>query len=309
MTSQQKTIWHNGALIPFQDAKVHVLSHGLHYGSSVFEGIRAYATPKGPCVFRLHEHMERLFDSARIYRMLPPYDCKTLTEACCEVVSANGYESAYIRPLIYRGFGKLGLVPSPDTPIEVAIAALEWGTYLGEGALERGVDVCVSSWTRLRANTMPTMAKAGGNYMSSQLIATEAKRNGFHEAIALDANGYVSEGPGENVFVVRKGVLYTPPITASILPGITRDTIITLARSLGYEVREENMVREALYLADELFFTGTAAEITPVRSVDGITVGAGKRGPVTEQLQKTFFGLFSGETPDQWHWLTPVHTP
>jgi branched-chain amino acid aminotransferase len=306
MNAEQKTIWHNGAWVPFKDAKVHVLSHALHYGSSVFEGIRAYATPKGPCVFRLDEHIERLFDSARIYRMVPAYDFNTLKQACCDVVRMNGFQSAYIRPLIYRGFGKLGLVPSPDTPIEVAIAALEWGTYLGEGALERGVDVCVSSWTRLRANTMPTMAKAGGNYMSSQLIATEAKRNGFHEAIALDANGHVSEGPGENVFVIRKGVLYTPPLTASILPGITRDTVITLAQSLGFQVREENMVREALYLADELFFTGTAAEITPVRSVDGIVIGAGKRGPITEKLQKAFFGLFSGETPDTWGWLTPV---
>jgi branched-chain amino acid aminotransferase len=224
-------------------------------------------------------------------------------------VRVNEMKSAYLRPVIYRGFGNLGLVPSPNTPIEVAVAAVEWGTYLGEGALERGVDTCVSSWTRLAPNTMPTLAKAGGNYLSSQLIALEAKRHGYAEAIALDTQGYVSEGPGENIFLVRNGVISTPPVTASILDGITRHSIITLARDLGYDVREENILREALYVADEIFFTGTAAEITPVRSVDGLQVGEGRRGPVTAKLQSTFFGLFNGETPDKHHWLTPVAKP
>jgi branched-chain amino acid aminotransferase len=284
---------------------VHVLAHGLHYGSSVFEGIRAYATPEGIKIFQLQAHLKRLYDSARIYRMELPYDQPTLTEACKEVLRASGLASAYLRPIAYRGFGPLGLVPR-NNPVEVSISAMEWGTYLGEGALERGVDCCVSSWTRLAPNTMPTMAKAGGNYMSSQLIAMEAKRNKYDEAIALDINGFVSEGPGENIFLVKDGVLHTPPLTASILPGITRNAVITLARDLGLEVREENICREALYLADELFFTGTAAEVSPIRSVDGLVVGEGKRGPITARLQKAFFGLFNGETRDAWNWLEGI---
>lgn len=300
-------IWHNGALVPWQNATVHVLTHGLHYGSSVFEGIRAYNTPQGPKIFRLHEHMRRLFDSARVYRIEVPYSIEVLSAACKEVLRVSGLSSAYVRPLVYRGFGNnLGLIPSATTPTEVAIAALEWGTYLGDGALEKGVTTCVSSWTRLAPNTMPTMAKAGGNYLSSQLMGLEAKRNGFDEAIALDVNGYVSEGPGENIFMVKDGILSTPPLTASILPGITRNAVITLARHAGLEVREENICREALYLADELFFTGTAAEITPIRAVDGLAVGPGHRGPITARLQQTFFGLFSGETPDTWGWLEGI---
>ena len=298
-------IWHNGTLVPWQDAKVHVLAHGLHYGSSVFEGIRAYATPDGTKIFQLQAHLKRLYDSARIYRMELPFEQSILSEACKAVLRESGMASAYVRPIAYRGFGPLGLVPRGN-PVEVSIAAMEWGTYLGEGALERGVDTCVSSWTRLAPNTMPTMAKAGGNYMSSQLIAMEAKRNKYDEAIALDANGYVSEGPGENIFLVKDGVLTTPPLTASILPGITRNAVITLARHLGLDVREENVCREALYLADELFFTGTAAEISPIRSVDGLVVGEGKRGPLTARLQQAFFGLFNGETPDVWNWLEGI---
>lgn len=303
---QNRKIWHNGELIPWENATVHVMAHGLNYGSSVFEGIRAYDTPKGTVIFRLGTHIERLFDSAKIYRMTCSYTPEQIAQVCKDVVRANNMKSAYLRPLIYRGFGSLGLVPSANTPVEVAVAAVEWGTYLGDGALERGVDTCISSWTRLAPNTMPTMAKAGGNYLSSQLIATEAKRNGFHEAIALNRDGHVSEGPGENIFLVKRGVIYTPPLTASILPGITRDSVITLAREMGYEVREENIVREALYLADELFFTGTAAEISPVRSVDGLSIGSGARGPVTARLQKAFFGLFNGETQDRWNWLDSI---
>ena len=298
-------IWFNGSMVAWENAKIHVMSHGLHYGSSVFEGIRAYNTAQGPTIFQLGTHIKRLYDSARIYRMDIPYSQDELAAACKDVVRASKMKSAYIRPIVYRGLGSFGLVPK-DSAVEVAISAMAWGTYLGEGALERGVDCCVSSWTRLAPNTMPTMAKAGGNYLSSQLIAMEAKRNGFDEAIALDVNGYVSEGPGENIFLVRDKVLYTPPLTASILPGITRAAVIVLARHHGYQVREENIGRDMLYLADELFFTGTAAEISPIRSVDGLTVGAGKRGPITAQLQAAFFGLFNGETQDQWDWLDPV---
>lgn len=298
-------IWHNGHMIPWRDATVHVLAHGLHYGSSVFEGIRAYATHNGVQIFQLQAHVQRLLDSAKIYRMDLPYDLETLSEACKQVVRESGLKTAYLRPIAYRGFGALGLVPR-NNPVDVAIAAVEWGTYLGDGALEKGVNVCVSSWTRPAPNTMPTLAKAGGNYLSSQLIAMEAKRNGYDEAIALDVNGFVSEGPGENVFLVKNNILYTPPLTASVLPGITRNAVITLARAQGMDVREENICREALYVADELFFTGTAAEISPIRSVDGITLGDGKRGPVTARIQQLFFGLFSGETKDNWGWLERV---
>lgn len=299
-------IWHNGKLIPWQDAKVHVMSHTMHYGSSVFEGIRAYNTPRGPQIFRLEEHVQRLFDSAKIYRMNIPYTMAEISKACCDIVSSNGLESAYIRPLVYRGYGSLGLLPGADVPTEVCVAAIRWGTYLGPEALEQGVDTGVSSWTRIAPNTLPTMAKSGGNYLSSQLIAMEAKRHGYHEAIALDVNGLVSEGPGENIFMIKNGKLMTPPLTASILPGITRDAVMTLARHMGYDVEECNLSRESLYLADEIFFTGTAAELTPVRTVDGLPVGSGKRGPITAALQTAFFGLFQGETPDRWNWLTPV---
>ena len=298
-------IWHNGKLLPWQEATVHVMAHGLHYGSSVFEGIRAYNTPKGVQIFQLQAHIKRLLESARIYRMEIPYSAATLSEACKDVLRHSGLQSAYLRPIVYRGLGNLGLVPV-NTPIEVAIGAVEWGTYLGEGALENGVNTCISSWARLAPNTMPTMAKAGGNYLSSQLIAMEAKRHGYDEAIALDVQGFVSEGPGENIFLVKDGQLFTPPLTASILPGITRHAVITLARNVGIEVREENIGRDALYLADELFFTGTAAEISPIRSVDRLVIGDGKRGPITARLQQLFFGLFSGETEDRFGWLEAV---
>lgn len=298
-------VWFNGRLVPTASATVSVMAHALHYGSAVFEGIRAYDTPSGPRIFALRDHIKRLFDSARIYRLEIPYSAAQLRRACGEVVRAGGHRSAYVRPLAYRGLGSLGVVPK-DSPTEVVVAAMKWGTYLGEGSLERGVKVAVSSWTRLAPNTMPTFAKAAGNYLSSQLIAMEAKRNGYDEAIALDHQGYVSEGPGENVFLVRDGALWTPPQTASILPGITRQAIITLARRAGLQVHVENISREALYLADELFFTGTAAEVTPIVAVDGLQVGDGRRGSLTQKMQELFFGLFNGETADEWGWLSPL---
>jgi branched-chain amino acid aminotransferase len=300
-----KFIWFNGELVPWENATVHVMTHALHYGSSVFEGIRCYNTPKGPAIFRLAPHTRRLFDSSKIYRMELPYSREQINEACKTVVRENNLKSAYLRPLVWRGYGEVGVFPLKN-PVEVMIAAIEWGAYLGAEALENGVDVQVSSWNRVAPNTLPAMAKAGGNYLSSQLIVMEAVRHGYAEGIALDTNGLLSEGSGENVFVIRDGVIFTPPATAAILPGITRDSVMTLAKSLGYEVREQNLPREALYVADEIFFTGTAAEVSPIRSVDGITIGAGKRGPITEALQKAFFGLFSGETEDKWGWLEYV---
>jgi len=300
---QSELIWHNGRLVPWHQATVHVLAHGLHYGSSVFEGVRAYATPAGTAIFRLRPHVRRMFDSARIYRIEIPYSQEAIGAACHEVVRANGLKSAYIRPIAFRGYGSLTPAAGDETPIEVAIAAVEWGAFLGEESLERGVDVCVSSWARVAPNTLPAMAKAGGNYLSSQLITMEAKRHGYAEGIGLDASGFLSEGGGENLFLVRDGIVHTPPISAAILPGITRDSVITLARQLGYEVREEPLPREAIYCADEAFFTGTAAEVSPIRSVDGLVIGEGRRGPVTAALQKAFFGLFTGETEDRWGWL------
>lgn len=297
-----KYIWFNGELVAWENAKVHVMTHALHYGSSVFEGIRCYETPRGPAIFRLAPHTRRLFDSARIYRMDLPFTPAQINDACKTVVRENGLKSAYLRPLVWRGYGELGVFPLKN-PVEVMVAAVEWGAYLGAEGLENGVDVAVSSWNRVAPNTLPAMAKAGGNYLSSQLIVMEAQRHGYVEGIALDVNGNLSEGSGENLFVIRDGILYTPPVTAALLPGITRDTAITLARDLGYEVHEQNLPRETLYLADELFFTGTAAEVTPIRSVDRITIGAGKRGPITAAIQKTFFGLFNGETEDRWGWL------
>ncbi|NWG20162.1 MAG: branched-chain amino acid transaminase [Chloroflexi bacterium] len=300
-----KSIWFNGEMVPWEKATVHVMTHALHYGSSVFEGIRSYDTPHGPAIFRLGEHIRRLFDSARIYRMELPYTPAQLVDACRAAVRDNGLKNAYIRPLVWRGYGEMGLNPL-RSPVEVMVAAMEWGAYLGAEGLEKGVDVQVSSWNRVAPNTLPAMAKAGGNYLSSQLIVMEASRNGYAEGIALDVYGWLSEGSGENLFLVRDGVIYTPPVTAALLPGITRDAVMTLARDLGYEVREQSMPREMLYLADELFFTGTAAEVTPVRSVDKLTVGSGKRGPITTAIQKAFFGLFSGETEDRHGWLTLV---
>ncbi len=300
-------IWFNGKLVPWEDANVHVLSHALHYGSSVFEGIRVYRGPTGSQIFRLEEHLQRLHDSAKIYRFPIPYDVPTLAAACKQVIRDNGLENgAYIRPVAFRGYGEIGLAAKPDHRVDTAIAAWEWGAYLGAEGMEKGVDVCISSWQRVAPNTLPALAKAGGNYLSSQLISMEARRLGFAEGIALTTRGTVSEGAGENVFVVKNGRIFTPTATDSILTGITRDTIITLAREAGLEVIEKELPREMLYLADEIFLTGTAAEITPVRSVDRLEVGAGRRGPVTEMLQSRFFGLFDGSTPDRWGWLDPV---
>lgn len=300
-------IWFNGKLLPWEDAKVHVLSHALHYGSSVFEGIRVYRTPTGSQVFRLGDHIRRLFESAKIYRIVIPHTLEDIMAACKQVVVENGLENgAYIRPVSFRGYGEIGLAAKPDHPIDTAVAAWEWGAYLGADGMEKGVDVCVSSWQRVAPNTVPALAKAGGNYLSSQLISMEAKRLGFAEGIALTTRGTVSEGAGENVFLVKNGRLFTPTATDSILTGITRDSVITLAREAGLEVVEKEIPREMLYLVDEMFLTGTAAEITPVRSVDRIDVGNGRRGPVTEMLQSRFFGLFDGSTTDRWQWLDPV---
>ncbi len=305
-----KLIWFNGELVRWDEAKVHVLTHALHYGSSVFEGIRVYKTPDGPQVFRLTDHMQRLYDSAKIYRMPIPYERDELIGVCKNVILANDLvNGAYIRPIAMRGYGEIGLAPKESHPVDVAIAAWDWGAYLGADGLENGVDVCISSWQRVAPNTIPTLAKAGGNYLSSQLISVEAKQRGFTEGIALSTDGTVSEGAGENLFVIRDGRLMTPPSTASILTGITRDSVIKLAARLGLTVEERAIPREALYLADEMFFTGTAAEITPIRSVDRIDIGAGKRGPITEQLQTAFFGLFDDSTEDSDGWLEPVGAP
>jgi branched-chain amino acid aminotransferase len=300
-------IWFNGKLVPWEKATVHVLSHALHYGSSVFEGVRAYATPKGVAIFRLSEHTRRLFDSAKIYRITIPFTPEQLNAAQREVIAVNGLTNgAYLRPVAFRGYGEIGVAPKIEPPVDVAVAAWEWGKYLGAEAEAAGVDVCVSSWQRMAPNTLPAMAKAAGNYLSSQLISLEAKRLGFAEGIGLAVDGTVSEGAGENLFVIRDGILYTPGFAHAGLSGITRDSVIRLARDLGHEVREAAIPREMLYVADELFFTGTAAEVTPIRSVDHIVVGAGRRGPITEKLQKAFFGLFTGATPDKYGWLEPV---
>jgi len=305
-----KLIWMNGKVVPWEQATVHVMSHALHYGSSVFEGIRVYKTPNGPQVFRLTDHMQRFQDSAKIYRMPLGYDLDELVQVCKDIVLANDLRNgAYIRPIAFRGYGEPGLAPKPDHPVDVVVAAWEWGAYLGAEGLEQGVDVCVSSWQRVAPNTIPALAKAGGNYLSGQLISGEARRLGFAEGIALSTDGTISEGAGENVFVVRKGRIHTPPSSSSILTGITRDTVMRLAKRLGIAVEERSIPRESLYLADEIFFTGTAAEITPVRSVDRIQVGSGRRGPVTKKLQDAFFGLFSGATDDAEGWLEPVEAP
>jgi branched-chain amino acid aminotransferase len=297
-------IWQNGAIKPWADATAHVMSHALHYGSSVFEGIRAYDTPAGPAIFRLSDHNRRLFASARIYEMDIPYTFEQVNAACREVLQRNGLKSGYLRPLAYRGLGGFGL--SAQTPIDVAVAAWGMGPYLGADALEQGIDACVSSWQRFAPNTIPAGAKAGGNYLSGQLIAREARRLGFGEGIALASTGLLSEGAGENLFLVFDGALHTTPVSAALLNGITRNTLITLARDNGIAVVERDLPREYLYLCDELFMCGTAAEITPIRSVDGRQVGAGKAGPVTRKLQELFFGLFDGRTPDKYGWLEPA---
>jgi len=304
--NETETIWHNGEYIPWHEATTHVLSHAIHYGSSVFEGIRVYDRLGKPVGFRMCEHIERLFNSAKVYRMEIPYSVDTLMEVCRQLILRNRLGSAYLRPVAFRGYGSLGVAPQEKLPIEVSIAAIEWGSYLGEEAREQGVRVCISSWNRVAPNTIPAGVKAGGNYLSSQLISMEAHRLGFDEGIGLAPDGTLSEGAGENLFMVKDNILMTPPQSASILAGITRDSVIRLAHTLGFEVREMTLSREALYLADELFFTGTAAEITPIRSVDDIDIGCGMRGPVTEKIQSAFFGLFDGRTEDRFGWLDPI---
>jgi len=307
MLKPTEKIWHNGRFIRWEDATIHVLAHVVSYGSSVFEGIRCYSTPKGPAFFRMKEHTRRLLDSAKVYRMENVgYSHEQLMDAMLEVVRVNNMDSAYVKPIVMRGYGDVG-VNGAKNPIEVYIACWNWGKYLGDEAIEQGIDVCVSSWTRMAPNTFPAMAKAGANYMNSQLIKMEAIANGYVEGIALDASGYVSEGSGENIFVVRDGKLITPPLGASVLPGITRDSVLTLARDLDIPTVETIIPREMLYIADEVFFTGTAAEITPIRSIDRITIGKGRRGPVAERLQKEFFGIVEGGAQDRHNWLTPVH--
>ncbi|MCP4544808.1 MAG: branched-chain amino acid transaminase [Chloroflexi bacterium] len=298
-------IWYNGKLVSWDEARVHVFAHALHYGSSVFEGIRAYPTSRGPAVLGLEPHVHRLFESCKIFRMPIPYLPEEVSQAILETVRANKLESCYIRPLVFRGLGVISLDPRA-CPVEVMVGTIAFGQFLGDEALKAGVDVGVSTWQRMTPNTFPAMAKIGGQYVSSQLIVMEAHDRGFAEGIAMNTAGYVSEGSGENLFLVKDGVLYTPPVTASILAGITRAFVIQLARDLGYQVKEELIVREMLYLANEIFFTGTAAEVSPVRSVDGIQIGAGERGPVTTHLQEQFFGIVKGELEDRFGWMTLV---
>jgi branched-chain amino acid aminotransferase len=294
-----QNVWHNGNLIPWDKANIHVMSHVVHYGSSVFEGIRCYT----PGVFRLQEHMARLIDSAKIYRMPLPYTADQLSTAVVDVIEANGVSPCYIRPIAFRGYGEIGVNPL-KSPVEVYIANFPWGKYVPGND---GADVCISSWSRLAPNTMPSLAKAGANYMNSQLIRMEAEINGYSEGIALDVNGYLSEGSGENLFLVRGGVLYTTPLANSVLSGITRSSVLTLAKQLGIEVVEQTLPRELLYICDEAFFTGTAAEVTHLRSVDRILVGDGKMGPITTALHKAFFDIVNGLAPDRYNWLTPVN--
>ncbi len=298
-------VWFNGKLIPSDQATVHVSAHALHYGSSVFEGIRAYSTPQGPAVFCLGPHVERLFNSAKIFRMDIPYTLEDISKAICDTIRANGHQSCYIRPLVFRGAGRLGVEPRKN-PVETVIMTMEWGAYLGPEALVQGVDVGVSSWRRMAPGTFPAMGKIGGQYVNSQFVVMEAHDRGFAEGIALDINGYVSEGSGENLFMVKQGVIYTPPLWGSILEGITRRCVMQLAADRGYPVQETMLAREALYIADELFFTGTAAEITPIRSVDGVKIGTGHRGPITKVLQGDFFSITGGHITDRHGWLTPV---
>jgi branched-chain amino acid aminotransferase len=308
MLTPTEKIWHNGQFIPWDDAKIHVLSHVVSYGSAIFEGIRSYETKAGPAIFRVREHARRMLDSCKIYRIPVAFTLDQLVDAMGELVRVNKLRACYIRPIVLRGHGSMG-VYGQDNPTEVYMACFEWGRYLGAEAIEGGVDVCVSTWTRIAPNTLPALAKSAANYMNSQLIKMEAVANGYHEGIALDANGYISEGSGENLFVVRDGRILTPPLGASVLPGITRDSVLQLAAELDIPVAEGIIPREMLYIADEVFFTGTAAEVTPIRSVDRIPVGNGRRGPITEALQKEFFAITSGEKPDRHGWLTPVYAP
>ena len=301
-------IWHNGKFIAWDDAKIHVLSHVVSYGSGIFEGISCYKTKQGPAIFRLREHMQRLINSGRIYRMELPYSVDELSNAALELVRANKMEACYVKPIVLRGYGEVGVNPFP-CPIEVFMACWDWGKYLGPEALEQGVDVCVSSWSRMAPNTLPAMSKSAANYMNSQLIRMEAIVNGYVEGIALDPNGYVSEGSGENIFLVMDGTVLTPPLANSILPGITRSCIIQLCQDLGIPCKEQMIPREMLYIADEVFFVGTASEVSPIRSIDRQKIGDGKRGPITKQLQDEFFALAEGHKPDRHGWLTPVNVP
>jgi branched-chain amino acid aminotransferase len=301
-------VWHNGSYIPWPEATIHVASHVVSYASSLFEGIRCYETPQGPAIFRLKEHTDRLVNSCKIYRIELDYTRDQLAQAMVDLVRVNQVVHCYIRPIIFRGYGDVGVSPLKN-PIEIYLLAWKWGKYLGDEALKKGVDVCISSWQRLAPNTLPTMAKAAANYMNAQLIKMEAITNGYSEGIALDSAGNVSEGSGENIFAVRDGKLYTPPLSSSVLPGITRESVITLAKELGFPVIEEQLPREFLYIADEVFFTGTAAEITPIRSIDRIVVGKGQPGPVTRALQERFLSIVQGRAEDRYRWLTLCSQP
>jgi branched-chain amino acid aminotransferase len=300
-----KWVWKDGKFVEWENANIHVMSHVVHYASSVFEGLRAYDTHLGPAVFRLHDHMERLKKSGRMYRMEPQYTTEELCDAVLETIRKNNMGACYVRPFAFRGFGAFGVNPL-NNPLETYICIWEWGKYLGDDALENGVDVRVSSWRRFAPDTFPSLAKSGANYMNSQLIKMEALMDGYAEGIALDTSGYISEGSGENIFLIRKGVLFTPSLSASILPGLTRNTVIHICNDLGYEVREVMIPRETLYVSDEVFFTGTAAEITPIRSVDKIEVGDGKRGPMTKKIQEEFFNIFNGKRKIPEDWLTKI---
>lgn len=301
-------IWMNGSIVDWKDATIHIASHIVHYGSGVFEGARCYDTVNGPATFRLDAHMRRLLDSARIYRMESPYNQQTLTDAVIELIRLNNFRACYIRPLIYRGYDSLGVNPDP-CPVDVALMVWEWPAYFSKEAVEEGIDVKISTWARNAPNTTPAMAKSVANYANAQLIKMEALADGYAEGIALDTNGNLSEGSGQNVFIVRDGILYTPPIGNSVLAGITRDSVMTLAREMGFEVREQTLPREMLYIADEVFFVGTAVEVTPIRTVDRAKIGRGRRGPITEAIQQRFFQIVKGEAPDTHGWLQPVNTP
>ncbi|MCX6569218.1 MAG: branched-chain amino acid transaminase [Candidatus Aminicenantes bacterium] len=303
--TEKGTVWMNGRLVAWKDATIHLASHVIHYGSSIFEGLRAYDTPRGTALFRLHDHTRRLYNSAKIYRMEIPFSQDEFNRAVIETVRANGLKSCYVRPLVYRGYNSLGVNPFPN-PVDCAVLVWEWGKYLGPDAMENGVDVCVSSWWRIAPNTFPALAKAGANYMNSQLIKMEAMLDGYEEGIALNIRGHISEGSGENIFLVKDGTVLTPPLSSSILPGITRDSVMKLFQEMGVRCVEETIPRELLYIADEVFFTGSAAEVTPIRSIDKIVIGNGKRGPVTEKVQKAFFDVIDGRREDIHHWLTLV---
>lgn len=296
-------IWFNGKYVDWWDAKIHIMSHCVHYGTSFFEGIRCYDTKKGPAIFRLDDHINRFFDSTKIYRMDIPFTKDELKQACIDIIKVNGLKSAYIRPLVYRGYNTLGVDPTA-CPVEVVIGALNWGAYLGEEAITQGVDVRVSSWTRMHPNTHPALSKTGANYMNSQLIKLEAKIDGYSEGIALSSQGFVSEGSGENIFLIRNNEILTPTVGSSILPGITRDSIFKIAHEFGYEVKEMIIPRELLYIADELFFSGTAAEVSPIKSVDKIIIGTGKKGPITAKIQRRFFDIVEGGNDGDYNWLT-----